>query len=87
MAQSSAARMRRHRERKGRGVILMPQFQINPHGIKLLAEKGWLTADAHIDSKLVSDALLRFINESLKQPQKPEPRIRKALHAVTARLL
>ena len=76
--------MRRHRERKARGLILTPQFQINPYGIKLLAEKGWLTADAQIDSKSVSDALLRFINESLKQPQKPEPKIRKALHAVTA---
>jgi hypothetical protein len=71
MASTSAKRMKRHRERKAKGIVLTPRYEVKPHGIKLLAENGWLAADASIDPKSVSDALLRFINETLKASQKP----------------
>jgi hypothetical protein len=83
--------MKRHRERKAQGIVLSPQFLIKPHGIKLLAENGWLAPDTPVDSKAVGDALLRFINASLKQSEKPKQapkrKLRQALQSVTAWLL
>ena len=79
--------MKRHRARKAQGLVLTPQIPISPYGVKLLAENGWLAADAPIDSKTVGDALRRFINASLKQPQKPKHRVKDMMKSVTAWIL
>jgi hypothetical protein len=63
--------MKRLRERKAKGIISTPRYEVKPHGIKLLTEYGWLAADASVNSKSVSDALLRLINETLNASQKP----------------
>ena len=91
MAQSSAQRMKRHRARKAQGIVVAPRFLINPNGIKLLAENGWLAPNAPIDKKNVGDALLNFINASLKASQdpkqKPNGKFRQAVRSLTTWLL
>jgi hypothetical protein len=78
MAQSSAQRMRRLRERREEGIVLV-RFQVNPSGIRLLAENGYFAPGAAIDSKNVSIALVKYINASLgaspNPPKKPKQRL------------
>jgi hypothetical protein len=82
--------MRRLRERREEGIVLA-RFQVNPHGIKLLAEKGCRAPNAPIDSTNVSIAPVKYINASLgaspNLPQKPKQRFGDFVRTMTSWLL
>ena len=83
---SSAERMRRLRERKAAGTIMVPHIQITRPGIDTLIARGWLDANAGNDPVQVRAALVKMINDTLSEPRGPQP-FRQALKAISFGLM
>jgi hypothetical protein len=85
---SGAERARRHRERKRRGTVIVQDLPITQAEIRLLVAQGWLEAEASDDPAKVRSALVKLLNDTLKEPetvlkftQEPQPK-RRALRAM-----
>ena len=66
---TSAERMRRHRDRKRRGVLAIVPVEINEQGIRALITKGWLdyrrdqNGDIQVSKAEFPDALGEMLSE------------------------
>jgi hypothetical protein len=83
---SSAERMRRLRDRKRCGTVIVQDIEVERSAIDLLVRHGWIGADVAHDPILVRTALVDLVNEILHEPD-PQPErsprpFRKALQAV-----
>jgi hypothetical protein len=67
---TSAARMRRLRERREKGTVLVV-VPVLGSGIRLLVELGWLDANSRADRKAVRGALSRLANRALALRTRP----------------
>jgi hypothetical protein len=61
---ASAARMRRHRERKKSGSIFV-KFEMTPAAVNRLIELGWLKPESRQKPIAVTEAFLRFGTRAL----------------------
>jgi hypothetical protein len=75
--------MRRYRDRKARGLVLLPPYHISPAGIARLCENGWLPPGSPIEPQTIHEALRQFINETLAPPQEPKQRMKNLVQTVT----
>jgi hypothetical protein len=57
--------MRRLRERKRKGVVVLQGIEIQRKGVELLIARGWLDAKASDDPVKVRAALVKLINGTL----------------------
>jgi hypothetical protein len=71
---SSAERMRRLRERKRSGIVVVPHIQITRSGVEGLIAKGLLDGKAGSDPAEVRAAIVKLLNETLAPPPEPRPR-------------
>jgi hypothetical protein len=68
---SSAERVRRHRDRKRCGTVVIQDLEIKRAGIETLIARGWLDTEAASDPAQVRAALLEMINDTLSVQPKP----------------
>jgi hypothetical protein len=71
-SKSSAERMRKLRDRKRCGTVVVQDIQIKRNGIETLIARGWLDAEAGSDPAQVRAALIEMINNALSES--PEPK-------------
>jgi hypothetical protein len=83
---SSAERMRKLRDRRRCGTVLIQGIEVKRIGVELLIAKGWLDATAEPDARQVRAALVKLVNKALSEPERePEPSptpFRRAFQAV-----
>jgi hypothetical protein len=82
---SSAERMRRLRERKVAGIIMVPHIQITRPGIEALIARGLLDAEEADDPAAVRSGLVKLLNQTLTPP--PAQPFRQALKVTSFGLL
>ena len=78
----SAERMRRLRDRKRCGIVVLQDLEIQPSGVHALMAHGWLDAEDAHDAAEVRAALVRMVNDTLTE-RPGLPPFRQALKVMT----
>ncbi len=81
-SKSSAERMRRLRDRKRCGIVIIQDLEIQPSGVQALMARGWLDGEDAHDPAEVRAALVQCINATLSERPGLAP-FRQALKAMT----